>query len=446
MAAGGFHVFNAEGGDGTGIIYGAQSDAALQAQTLLADLQAGDVSGLGGDFALNTALDMDYQAFQASDPSVVLELLTAASTAGDLALEGSQWAGALTSVAGGDPAALLTSGLDLDLAAAAMTSGDILGLDSDAALTVFQTAVLGVGSGDDTALQQNISQHADVLDGYLAAISDYDAVDDTAITAIMQQLNLGGQDFELSDTVLQGNDVSGMMASLDLSSLEGLGGQGLLNTTSLLGGADVAGTWGVETALGVLNTVGASSAVSLEALEGIASALGSDGASQLGGDLETIAAGLNYEEDVDLSGFSIGTLSTLDLSATGLLVDDIVGLANTADLGLLSALPETNLTEILNVPLEDLQAIAKDRLPELVGGLGEGLGELLGGSQIDFLLSDQGLNADYLNSGAASFSEIAAAIGGSADTIFEAFANDPNSLGLDDLPEGAADIFADLFG
>ena len=358
-------------------------------------------------------------------------------------LDGSQWAGALTTF---DSAALAASGIDLDTAAAAMGSSDILGLNNDAALTVLQTAVLNVEGGDDTGLQQSLDQHADVLDGYLAVIDDYDAVDDNHMVATMQEINMGTENFILGDTVLQGNDISGMLVSLDLGSMEDFGGQGLHNTTSLLGDDDVAGTWGVETALNALNTVGASSAVSLEALEGIASTLGSEGAGQLGGDLENIAANLDYGENVDLSGFSIGTLTHLDLGDTVLLANDIVGLTNTADVDLLSTLSDNNINEILNVSLSDLQTLDTDTLPELLGGLSEDLAAQLPDVQIAYLLSDEGLNADYLGSGAASSGEIAASIAGAADAIFEIFADDPNIQVLDDLQEGAADIFANLFG
>ena len=415
---------------------------ASQAQTLMADLQAGDIPGLGVDFAVTTAQDLDYQAYQASDSAVVLELLTVASAAGDLELEGSQWAGALTKAISGDPTALLESGIDLDAAAAAMGSSDILGMGDDAALLVLQTAVLGVEEGDDAGLQQNLAQYSNQLDGYLAAISNYDAVDDDYMVAMMQELNLGGQDFELSDTVLQGSDVSGMLASLGTSSLEDID---LLNTTSLLGDADVEGTWGVQTALDVINTVGAASVVGVEALEGVAGALGADGAGQLGGDLENIAANLDYGEDVDLSGFSIGTLINLDLGDTVLLADDIVGLTNTADVGLLSTLSNTNINEILNVSLGDLQTLDTDTLPELLGGLGADLAAQLPDIQVAYLLSDEGLGADYLNAGAASFSEIAASIGGAAEAIFELLADNPDIQALDELAEGASDIFAGLF-
>ena len=43
IGTGGFHVFNTESGDGTGIIYGAQSDTASQAQAVVADLQVADI-------------------------------------------------------------------------------------------------------------------------------------------------------------------------------------------------------------------------------------------------------------------------------------------------------------------------------------------------------------------------------------------------------------------
>ena len=442
LVAGDFLVFNTESGDGTGIIFGEQSEAASQAQAQVADLQAGDVSSLGSDFALQPALDMDYQAYQASDSTVVLELLTTASEAGNLDLQGSQWAGALSTVISGDPTAI---GIDLNAAAAAMDSNDILGMSDDAALVVLQSAVLNVEGGDDAGLQQNLAQYSDQLDGYLTAISDYDAVDDGHMVAIMQNLNLGDEGFDLGSTVLQGNDVSSMVASLDLSHLQDVGVEGLLNTTSLLDDDDVAGTWGVQNALDVINTVGAASMVAVDALEGIASAFG-DGAGRLtDADLANVAIGLNYDQDVDLTGFSIATLTDLDLDDAGLLTDDIVGLANTAALDLLSALPEENLNEILNVPLEDLQGIDTDRLPELLGGLREDLAELLPDVQVAYLLSDEGLDADYLNSGASSFNEIATAIGGSADAIFELLADNPDIPALDDLLEGASDIFASLF-
>ena len=304
---------------------------------------------------------------------------------------------------------------------------------------------LSAEGGDDTGTQQSISQHADVLDGYLAAISDYDGIDDSHITTMMQELNLGGEDFNLGDTVLQGSDVSGLIGSLDGEHLQGFREQELLNTTSLLGDADVAGTWGVQTALDVINTVGAASVVGVEALEGIASALGADGAGQLGGDLENIAANLDYGEDVDLSGFSIGTLINLDLGDTVLLADDIVGLTNTADVGLLSTLSDTNINEILNVSLGALQTLDTDTLPELLGGLGADLAAQLPDVQIAYLLSAEGLGADYLNSGAASFSEIAASIGGAAEAIFELLADAPDIQALDELAEGASDILAGLF-
>ena len=160
-----------------------------------------------------------------------------------------------------------------------MNSTNILGMGNDAALVVLQNAILDVEVGDDIGLQQSLDQHASQLDGYLAAISDYDAVNDDHVVALVQNLNLGGQDFDLGDTLVQGNDVAGLIGSLDGEHLQGVGD--LLRITSLLGDHDVAGTWGVQNSLDVINTVGAASAVALEALEGIASALGSAGASQL---------------------------------------------------------------------------------------------------------------------------------------------------------------------
>ena len=318
---------------------------------------------------METAGDMDYQGWLAADPDVALELLTVASASG-IDLEGDQWPGAITQAVAADSTALQTSGIDLNAAAAIMDSNDVLGKSDGAALVVLQSAILNVDEGDGDALQQSLAQHSDALDGYLAVINDYDAVDDSQMVAMMQTLNLGGQDFELVDTVLQGNDVSGMVASLDLSHLEDVGSEGVLNITSLVSDDDVAGTWGVQNALDVINTAGAASIVAVEALEGIASALGADGANQLDvGALATIASNVNYLEDLDFRSFSIGALINLDLGDAGLLTDDIVGLANTADLDLLSFLPDANLNDILNVPLEDLQGnrvLTKEHLEEVV--------------------------------------------------------------------------------
>ena len=328
-----------------------------------------------------------------------------------------------------------------------MDSNDVLGMSDDAALVVLQSAILNVEEGDDDALQQSLAQHSDSLDGYLAVINDYDAVDDSQMVAMMQTLNLGGQDFELVDTVLQGNDVSSMVASLDLSHLQDVGSEGVLNITSLVTDDDVAGTWGVQNALDVINTAGAASIVAVEALEGIASALGSDGANQL--DLEalvTIAGDLNFQEDVDLSGIAGVTLTNVDLQDLDVqdAALDIAGLTNTADLDLLSILPDANLNEILNVPLEDLQIIDSERLPELCGGIRATLIELLPDPQIAYLLSDEGMGAGRFNQGTASFSEIAAGIAGTADAIFEILANNPAILPIDDVQLGATDVFAGL--
>ena len=218
-------------------------------------------------------------------------------------------------------------------AASAMDSRDILTMNDQAASVVLQSTVLNVEPGDAAALQQSLDQYADQLDGYLAAISDYDAVDEGQMVAMMQNLNLGGEDFNLGDTVLQSYDVSGMVASLDLSNLEDIGARRLLNTTSLLTDLDVAESWDAETALNVLNIVGPASAVTLEALEGIASALGPVGASQLDDDdLVTVVQNLDFDArnaSALLGNFSVGALDAIDPgSLVQLELDEVAGLLN----------------------------------------------------------------------------------------------------------------------
>ena len=258
----------------------------------------------------------------------------------------------------------------------------------------------------------------------------------------MENLNIGSEDFNLDDSVLQGYDLSGMVASLDPSYLEDIGVRGLLNTTSLLTDLDVAGDWETKTALNVLDIVGAGSAVTLKALEGIASALGEDGAGQLDDDvLLTVVQNLDFDAknaSALLGDFSVGALDSIDLgSLVQLELEDIAGLINSG-------------REIFEVGEENLAAAVEALLgnngldlmdPSAFGSAIAGLS----GDMISAIFSDGSdaataldtVGADRLDSQGANFGEIIA-----GQTTFDLIADLVETI-LVDGEEVKASLVAD---
>lgn len=209
----------------------------------------------------------------------------------------------------------------------------------------------------------------------------------------------------------------------------------------------------METALNVINTVGATSAVTLEALEGIASALGSDGASQLDDDdLVTVVRNLDFDivsAPELLGGFSFGALDVIDPGSLAQLeLDDIAGLLNSA--GEIFQVREENLAAAVDTLLgsDGLDLVDPSAFSSAIAGLS--------GDIISDILSDVSdasnaldiVGADLLNSQGANFGEIIV-----GDTTFDLIADLVEDAlaslvadGDSSLQEGALNAFSGLFG
>ena len=287
------------------------------------------------------------------------------------------------------------------------------------------------------------------LDGLVGAFNPehFDNVDDEHLIGMIGSFGFGGPDFDLATSALDGQDVAGLIGSLDGEHLGELGGDGVIEAIQHLSDGDFT-LWEGGEAFDVFNTIGVEQALGLDQLEGIVGNFGAEHVEQLGENLGEILGALDFEAGAGVLGdFSFEALSSLSGDQVGALDPlHLIGLTNTTGGDNIIGLGAEQIETIVG----NLEAGAfADFDPTVVGGMFAGMdGDQIGNFELETLgaaLEAAGANllgglGDFnaISGGATSFDLLA-----DATDLTDALAQD----GSGQLQEGAVNFFSgSLFG
>ena len=287
------------------------------------------------------------------------------------------------------------------------------------------------------------------LDGLVGAFSQEQThnLDDGQLVDMIGSFGFGGPDFDLATSALDGQDIAGLIGSLDGEHLGELGGGGVIEAIQHLTDGDLT-IWEGGEAFEVFNTIGMEQVLGLDQLEGIVGNFSAEHVQLLGDNLGEILGALDFEAGAGVLGdFSFEALSSLSGDQVGALDPaHLIGLTNTTGGDNIIGLGAEQLETIVG----NLQAGAfADFDPAVVGGMFAGLdGDQVGNIGIETLeaaLEAAGANllgglGDFnaISGGATSFDLLA-----DATDLTAALAQD----GSGQLQEGAISFFSgSLFG
>jgi hypothetical protein len=374
-----------------------RSDDAVDAVDNLSELEPEDIALLG-EFTDEFLEDIDFFGFHEMDPELlaaIFEQALANQAPGlggpgappGLELNPAQWAGALGAL---DPEDIAELGDLIDDAMETLDSQDFLAIPPEQVFAVLQS-LFNLDQGD--TLEENLEQVGDKLDGILAALDadQINEIDGSDMLAMMLAMDLGGEGFNLDNTVLRGQDIAGLLGALGEEQLELFGEQAVLNSIEDLQNEDF-GDWGPETALNIFNTIGLGNALGLENLAGIIAQFDAGAFTQLG---------------------NLGTFGVVN----ALEVEDLEALEQSAALGIAIILDPTQLA-----------GLDGSSLAALIAGVSEGVLDL-SAERVEAFLNGIGA-ADILALDEGAIGDL---VGAASDADFQALASDVQAAHLENL-------------
>jgi hypothetical protein len=287
------------------------------------------------------------------------------------------------------------------------------------------------------------------LDGLIGTFTpeQFHNVKDGQLVEMIASFGFGGPDFDLAASALDGQDITGLIGSLDGEHLGELGGEGVIGAIQHLSDGDFTAWEGAE-AFEVFNTIGVEQASGLDQLEGIVGNFGAEHVRELGDSLGAVLGALDFEAGAGVLGdFSFEALSSLSGDQVGALDPaHLIGLTNTTGGDNIIGLGAEQLETIVG----NLQAGAfADFDPAVVIGMFAGLdGDQIGNFGEETLVAVLEAAGANLLGGLGDFNAI---VGG--DTSFDLLADATDLAfalaqdGSGQLQEGAVGFFGgSLFG
>ncbi len=313
--------------------WGERDDEARAATDFFGEFNPGDFQDFDIGTLLDQVYDLDFQGFQELDKDVVFELFNDGLSGQEFDLRGDQWAGAFSRFDVEDILAF-----DHDFIAGAVhdfAPEDFLGIPDDQAFAMFQATFFdgplpgaATKGGPEVGppppfnpiyFEDRLNEFEGQIGGFLGAMGPehFGEIEDGQLVDLFARIDFSAPDFDR--TILGGEDLGGIFASLEYESLAAMGQDQIMDAIGGLNAGDFR-SWDPGAAYNVFENIDFELSKGMEHMGGLVGAMGPDQFQNIEGDK---LLGL-------FDSFAFGG-PEFDLATSGMDQDDIAAMIGAMD-------------------------------------------------------------------------------------------------------------------